>query len=75
VRGNDGRFTKKTNFSKDTCGVTSDMHMGDAMTVEPEKLQIIEGDIQASAAKILCECRNAMKCKAGLTENWLDKKA
>lgn len=65
VRGIHGRLTKKTNFSKDECGVNSDIHMRDVMTIEPEKLRVLEGDIRASAAKILSERRGTTKRRAG----------
>jgi hypothetical protein len=48
VKGRDGRFTKETNFSKDRWDAISDMHMRDVLAVEPEKLRVLEGDIQNS---------------------------
>jgi len=45
VVGKDGKFTKMTNFSKDEWDVISDVHMRNVFTLEPEKLQVVEGDI------------------------------
>jgi hypothetical protein len=48
--------------------------MRDVMTIKPEKLRVLEGDIQASVIKILSERRGAMKRKAGPT-GWSDENA
>ena len=45
VVGKDSKFTKTTNFSKDEWDVISDVHMHNVFTLEPEKLQVVEGDI------------------------------
>ena len=45
VRGQDSKFTKRTNFSKDQWEELSDMHMRDVLSIEPEKLHVIDGVI------------------------------
>jgi len=74
VRSQDGKFTKKTNFSKDQWDEISDMHMHDILIIGPDKLYIIEGEIWA-AADVLCCCKSVKKCKVEPEENRLDKKA
>ena len=74
VRSQDGKFTKKTNFSKDQWNKISDMHMCDILIIEPEKLRVIKGEIQA-AADNLRRRKSAKKCKVELEENRSDKKA
>jgi len=65
---------KKTNFSKDQWDKISDMHMRDILIIGPDKLQVIEGEIQA-AANILRRHKSVKKCKVEPEENRLDKKA
>ena len=72
LKSKEGRFTKTTNFSKDQWGELSDIHMRDALVIGPDKLQVIEGEIQAAVSKILCQRK---KPKVGRLEtNWLEKK-
>jgi len=74
VRSQDGKFTKKTNFSKDQWDEISDMHMRDILIIGPDKLWVIEGEIRA-AADILRHCKSVKKCKVEPEENRSDKKA
>ena len=48
VKGQDGKFTKATNFSKDHWDGISDLHMRDVLVLGPEKLSVLEGEIQNS---------------------------
>ena len=73
VVGKDGKFTKTTNFSKDEWDVISDVHMRDVFTLEPEKLQVVEGDIRASALSILSQRKKSSKGRPGAIR--LDKVA
>jgi len=73
VIGKDGKFMKTTNFSKDQWDVISDMHMRDVFTLEPEKLWVVGGDIQASALSILSQRKKSSKGRS--EANQLDKKA
>jgi len=73
VIGKDGKFTKTTNFSKDQWDVISDVHMRDVFTLEPEKLRVVGGDIQASALSILSQRKKSSKGRS--EANRLDKKA
>jgi len=45
VKGQDGKFTKATNFSKDRWDGISDLHMRDVLVLGPEKLRVVEGEI------------------------------
>jgi hypothetical protein len=74
VRGQDGRYTKSTNFSKDQWGEISDMHMRDVLAIEPEKLRVLEGDIRDSI-KIVRHRRSIKRCRRSPESNRLDKKA
>jgi len=74
VRFQDGKFTKKTNFSKDQWDKISDMHMHDILIIGPDKLQVIKGEIQA-ATDVLHHHKSIKKCKVEPEENRLDKKA
>ena len=74
VKGQDGKFKKATNFSKDQWDEISDMHMRDVQAIEPEKLQVLEGDIQA-AVNVLHHLRAVKKSKDGPEAMQLDKKA
>ena len=74
VRSQDGKFTKKTNFSKDQWDEISDMHMRDILIIGPDKLRVIEGEIRA-AADILRRRKSVKKCRVEPEENRSDKKA
>ena len=74
VKGQDGKFTKATNFSKDQWDETSDFHMRDVQAIGPEKLRILEGDIRASV-NVIRRLRTAKKFKDGSEANQLEKKA
>ena len=65
LKSKEGRFTKTTNFSKDQWGELSDIHMRDALVLGPDKLQVLEGEIQAAVANTLCQRK---KSKVGRPE-------
>ena len=69
-----GKVTKKTNFSKDQWDEISDMHMRDILVIGPEKLRVIRGDIQTSA-EVLCRRTSVKMCKEESEENRSDEKA
>jgi len=74
VKGQDGKFTKATNFSKDHWDGISDLHMRDVLVLGPEKLSILEGEIQNSVDIIRQHKHVALKkCKEEAEQ--LDKKA
>ena len=76
--GRDGKFTKTTNFSKDQWAEISDMHMRDVVViqrVEPEKLQVLAGDVQAYVDILRQNKRASILKESGGEGNRLDKKA
>jgi len=73
VIGKDSKFMKTTNFSKDQWDMISNVHMHDVFTLEPEKLRVVGGDIQASTLSILSQCKKSSKGRS--EANQLDKKA
>ena len=50
------------------------MHMCDLLVIRPEKLCVLEGDIQ-DAADLIHICKGPKKSKEGPEEKQLDKKA
>ena len=74
VKGRDGKFTKTTNFSKDSWCKVSDMHMRDVLVIGPEKLRVLEGAIR-DAADLIRIRKGPKKSKEGPEEKQLDKKA
>ena len=75
VRGQDGKFTKRTNFSKDQWEELSDMHMRDVLSIEPEKLHVIDGVIREAADMIVAQRKEVKKGKGAREANQSDKKA
>lgn len=74
AQGSDGKYTKITNFSKEQWDEISDIHIRDTWSVEREKLQVIQGDVNKSL-KIIRN-RKTNKRKASEQEsNRLVKKA
>ena len=74
MKGQDGKFTKATNFSKDHWDGISDLHMCDVLVLGPEKLSVLEGEVQNSVDIIRqCKCVTLKKCKEEAEQ--LDKKA
>jgi len=74
VMSQDGKFTKKTNFSKDQWDEISDMHMRGILAIGPEKLRVIEGAIQTFADILRCR-KSIKKYKGESEETSLDEKA
>ncbi|KAH9023365.1 hypothetical protein EDB84DRAFT_1440984 [Lactarius hengduanensis] len=63
VLGPDGKCTKTTNFSKEQWEEISDIHVRDVWSVEQEKLQVIQGDINKAVDQI--HNRKRTKHRAG----------
>jgi len=74
VKGQDGKFMKATNFSKDHWDGISDLHMRDVLVLGPEKLSVLEGEIQNSV-DIICQCKRIALKKCKEEAKQLDKKA
>ena len=72
VKGRDGKFTKATNFSKDQWDDTSNVHMRDVQAIEPEKLRVLEADIQASVDVLrrLKKFKDGSEANQSETEAW-----
>ncbi len=76
MRGPEGKYTKTTNFSKEQWDGISDIHVRDVWSVEPEKLQVIQGDVEKTV-DIIRNRKNPGKRKANRAReaNQLAKKA
>lgn len=73
-RSQHGRFTKRTNFSKDRLERISDAHMRDVLAIGIEKLRVLEGDIRDSV-DIVRRRRGTKKVKVEPGASQLDNKA
>ena len=73
AQGPDGKCTKITNFSKEQWDEISDIHVRDTWSVELEKLQVIQGDIDA-AVNTIHKCKTKKRKAGGPNSNCVMKK-